>query len=100
MENQGILDCDNEIDLYCLHLVFDPYIQTFMDKLKNLWNRHPVRTAIRSASPNKLYTLGLQALRNVAEQKNVNFTELQQVSITFFNVFVGYAIIESIVIGS
>jgi hypothetical protein len=80
MESQGILDSDNEVDLYCLHLVFVPYIQTFMDEFRDSWNRHPVRTAPHSSSPNKLFTLGMQALRNVAEEKQVKFTELEQVT--------------------
>lgn len=79
MEEQGILDSDNEVDLYCLHLVFVPYMQTFMDEFRDSWNRHPVRTAPRSSPPNKLFTLGMQAMRNVAQKQQVNFTELDQV---------------------
>lgn len=74
-----MLDPNDEIDLYCLHVVFVPLIQTFMDEFLNSWNLHPIRTTVGNRSPTRLYLLGLTEMRRLADLHGVLPTELTQV---------------------
>ena len=50
MQDDGILDCNDERDLYALHYVFLPYIQASLDEFVRQWNNHGLRT-VNSISP-------------------------------------------------
>lgn len=81
MERHGMLNPDDDADLYCLHLVFVPLIQQFMDDFLNAWNLHPLRTTVGRRSPTRLYLLGLTEMRRLADLHGVQPTELKQVKI-------------------
>ena len=61
MEDVGILDANDEIDLYTLHYIFLPIIQMQLDLFKQAWACHPLRTE-RNRSPQQLWILGLHAM--------------------------------------
>ena len=42
MEATGVLDPDNEVDLYVLHCVFMPRINKSLGEFTRAWNMHPV----------------------------------------------------------
>lgn len=42
MEDEGHLDCLNEVDLYCLHYTFLPRINQTLDSFVESWNNHPL----------------------------------------------------------
>ena len=44
MQDDGILDCNDERDLYALHYVFLPVIQASFDEFVRQWNNHGLRT--------------------------------------------------------
>ena len=46
MQDHGILDCNDERDLYALHYVFLPAIQASLDEFVRQWNNHGLRTVI------------------------------------------------------
>ncbi len=50
MQDDGILDCNDERDLYALHYVFLPAIQASLDEFVRQWNHHGLRT-MNSVSP-------------------------------------------------
>ena len=50
MQDDGILDCNDERDLYALHYVFLPAIQASLDEFVRQWNNHGLRT-MNSVSP-------------------------------------------------
>ena len=50
MQDDGILDCNDERDLYALHYVFLPAIQASLDEFVRQWNNHGLRT-VNSISP-------------------------------------------------
>ena len=50
MQDDGILDCNDERDLYALHYVFFPAIQASLDEFVRQWNNHGLRT-VNSISP-------------------------------------------------
>ena len=58
MESWQYLDVNNEIDMYCLHLVFVPVIQTFMNEFLGTWNVHPIRTTRGNKYPQRLFNIG------------------------------------------
>ena len=74
LEAQGLLDPDNECDLFVLHCVFLPVINHHLLAFSNAWNQHPIRTE-RNWSPHKIWINGmidpskrhLTAIRDVFE---------------------------------
>ena len=57
MEEDGILDCLNEVDIFCLHTVFLPRINAALDSFVECWNNHPMTTA-HNPTPNKQFFQG------------------------------------------
>ena len=58
MEQEGILDVDNEIHLFVLHMVYLPRINDDLCLFTNGFNNAPMRTE-RNKSPNQLWMQGL-----------------------------------------
>ena len=44
MESTGILNTDNQIHLFALHLIFIPRINKALDEFLKAFNHHKVRT--------------------------------------------------------
>lgn len=44
LEDEGILDPDNEIDIYCLHQTLHKRINTRLLEFTRSWNNHPLST--------------------------------------------------------
>eukprot|EP00111_Clytia_hemisphaerica_P003587 TCONS_00010237-protein len=63
MEENEILDRCNDLDLYCLHKVFLPRIQSSLDQFANGWNHHQISTE-RNKSPFQLFTCGMMDKKN------------------------------------
>ena len=55
LENAGVLNPDNEVDLYSLHFVFVPRINASLSTFVSAWNNHPLSTE-SNMSPLQLYT--------------------------------------------
>lgn len=60
LEDVGLLNPDDLIDLYALHIVFIPLIQSCLDTFREAWCNHPLRTA-NNRTPNQLWILGMGA---------------------------------------
>ena len=56
-EESGILDPLNEIDIFCLHFVYIPLINSALDSFIESWNNHPISTE-RNRTPNQLFIEG------------------------------------------
>lgn len=54
MEDKGILDVDDDIQLFCLHYVFLPRVQAKLEQFKRQHNNHKLRTE-GSATPRQLF---------------------------------------------
>ena len=54
LEFQGLLDPDNDCDLFVLHCVFLPVINHHLSSFSSAWNQHPIRTE-RNWSPHKIW---------------------------------------------
>lgn len=57
MESDGALNCLNEVDLFCLHTVFLPRINSALHSFVESWNNHPVSTE-HNQTPNQLFVDG------------------------------------------
>ena len=58
LEAQGLLDPDDDCDLFVLHCVFLPAINHHLSTFAKAWNQHPVRTE-RNWSPHKIWINGM-----------------------------------------
>lgn len=75
----NVLDINNEVDLYALHYILLPIIQTQLNTFSKGWANHSLRTAGNS-SPLQLWILGLH-LMNINNQNSVEITGLNDVSV-------------------
>lgn len=80
MEEIGILDPLDELDLFCLHFVSKHVIQEACIRFQRSWNCHSVRTEVNK-SPNQFFIAGLSNLRNF----DGTFTELEQVGVMYLS---------------
>ena len=82
MERYGILDVDNDINLFALHFVFLPRIRRDLEIWKNAHNSHPVRTE-KNKTPLQLWLCGSitnqhsssSAMRNIFSLRSEDRTE-------------------------
>ena len=58
LEEMGILDPVDEVNLYALHHVYLPRIRRSLNEFKQQWNNHPVSTE-GNLTPLQLYTAGM-----------------------------------------
>ena len=58
MDCAGILDTDNSVHLFTLHIIFIPRINKALDEFREAFNHHKVRTE-RNCSPNQLWINGM-----------------------------------------
>ena len=57
MEDEGLLDCDNDIHLFCLHYIFLSRINRSLEGFKAAWNQHPLSSE-GNLSPYQLWISG------------------------------------------
>ena len=58
LEAEGVLDPDNDIDLFVLHSVYLPRLRHSLKEFAAAWNMHPMRTE-RNWSPRKIWFNGV-----------------------------------------
>jgi len=63
-EEEGELDPLNEVDLFCLHFIFLPRINSTLKSFVGSWNNHPVSSE-HNLTPNQLF------IRGAMEQNSV-----------------------------
>ena len=66
LENDGLLDRLNEVDMICLHYCFLPRIQKCLQSFREAWNHHVLSTEA-NATPYQLYLAGLIAVDRVPQ---------------------------------
>ena len=57
MEEEGILNCLNDVDVFCLHYTFIPRINAALTRFTESWNNHAISTA-GNLTPNQLFIRG------------------------------------------
>ena len=60
MEEIGILDIEDEMNIFCLHYIFHSRINNSLDQFRESWNNHPLST-MSQLSPNQLWISGSPA---------------------------------------
>ncbi len=79
LESDGLLDPLNEVDLYCLHLIFLPRINKCISGFIESWNHHPLSTE-GNRTP---YQLFFEGMLHTSEQQlgttaNVNTSDVER----------------------
>lgn len=54
LEDVGMLNPDNEADMFCLHYVFIPRINALLESFRSAWNLHPLSSE-NNLSPTQIY---------------------------------------------
>ena len=68
MEETGVLDVNDQVDLLALHIVYLPRIQSHLDQFAQSCAHRPLRTE-RSRTPFQLWSLGCAVdQRNITEE--------------------------------
>ena len=70
MEATGVLDPDNEVDLYVLHCVFVPRINKSLGEFTRACNMHPVRTE-KNWSPRQIMINSMIREADITENLDV-----------------------------
>ena len=81
MENFGLLDPSDEIQLFALHYVYLPMIQRNLDLFRADHNRGPLSTE-HNSSPEQLFFQGMLSVANSDFRTSAEFAH--HVSIKFF----------------
>ena len=55
LEELGVLSVDNDTDLFCLHYIYIPRINTALKQFQEAWNSHSLSTE-SNWSPLQLFT--------------------------------------------
>lgn len=58
MEDTGLFDCDSELQLWCLHFIYIPYINHSLRTFVDGWSSHPMSSA-RGFSPLQMWIHGM-----------------------------------------
>ena len=81
LEDIGLLDHNDGTDLYALHFVFLPVIQSQLDIFRDGWANHPPRTE-HHRTPIQLWTMGLHQMYQQNSQ-SVAARSLTEVGLSF-----------------
>ena len=57
LEDEDKLNCLNEIDMFCLHFVFQPRINSALNAFMESWNNHSLST-VGNLTPNQIFIQG------------------------------------------
>ena len=57
LEDEDNLNCLNEIDMFCLHFVFQPRINSALNAFMESWNNHSLST-VGNLTPNQIFIQG------------------------------------------
>ena len=58
LEDSGLLNCDDPIHLWCLHMIYIPYINLSLKTFVDGWENHPM-SSVRGLSPRQLWMQGM-----------------------------------------
>lgn len=58
MEEEGILDVDNLVQLFCLHYIFVSRVNFSLAEFLRAWNRHPMES-VHGLSPEQQWIVGM-----------------------------------------
>ena len=70
MEDNGILDPNSDVDIFCLQVIFVPKLQHHLDCFRDGWNNHRLRTE-HNRTPHQLWILGLNDLASQTSNHSV-----------------------------
>jgi hypothetical protein len=82
MEEEGLLDPVDELDLYCLHYVFMPRLHQQLESFRKAYCRHKLRTE-HNHTPLQLWTRGVMATDDITALGGVyGLDDLSEVNVS------------------
>lgn len=63
MESIGVLDPSSDVDIFCLHTIYLPFINRCLTEFTNAYSHHPIRTAAHK-TPSQMWHAGIMDLAN------------------------------------
>ena len=87
LEDNGLLDCELDSDLYALHFVFVPLINRALKQFQDAYNNHSLRTE-HHWTPLMIWTNGILSSEHARETAVQDFysSDNQDVNIEFFGI--------------
>ena len=87
LEDNGLLDCELDTDLYALHFVFVPLINRALKQFQDAYNNHSLRTE-HHWTPLMIWTNGILSSEHARETAVQDFysSDNQDVNIEFFGI--------------
>ena len=87
LEDNGLLDCELDSDLYALHFVFVPLINRALKQFQDAYNNHSLRTE-HHWTPLMIWTNGILSSEHARETAVQEFysSDNQDVNIEFFGI--------------
>ena len=83
IESLNMLDPNNALHLFCLHMVYIPRINKHLRLWQEAWMKHPLRTE-HNLSPEQLWTTGLQRIaRSENHIAKEVFEDLDEVTVYY-----------------
>ena len=73
LEQSGLLDPINEVDIFCLHMCYLPRINQCINSFEEAWNNHCVSTE-GNATPYQLFVAGLLSVGQIPDVPSVPST--------------------------
>ena len=73
LEDEGVLDPLNDIDLFCVHFTILPNLASCLDAFVESWNHHRLSTE-NNLTPEQLYTIGMME-RQATYQQNQHLSQ-------------------------
>lgn len=67
LEDEGILDPLNDIDLFCIHFTILPKLASCLNEFVESWNHHCLSTE-NNLTPEQLYTIGMMERQATCQQ--------------------------------
>ena len=58
LEDEGVLDPLNDVDLFCVHFTILPQLSRCLDEFVESWNHHCLSSE-NNLTPEQLYTIGM-----------------------------------------
>lgn len=78
LEEHGLLNHKDDLDLYCLHLCFGPLLEKSVSRFQRMWNGHKHR-GLRNKTPAWVFFQSLMHLKAHANKHKLYYKELDQV---------------------
>ena len=84
LEHENLFDISNEVDIFCLHYVYIPRINSHLIQFIQGWGHHPLSSE-HNQSPNQLWISGLHKIQETGSRISKEVWE-PKTEVNFFTI--------------